>query len=68
MSSIMQKKERRDIIKTLEPIPHEKLAAEMEDLMTYYGANSSQANLEKTRKILNRIDISKELSEMRDEK
>lgn len=66
MESLLQKKDKENI--KLDFVSHEQLVSEMDELLKHYGANKSQANLERTRKILSRfIPISDEVSTMREE-
>lgn len=65
MESLLQKKDKEH---KLDFVSHEQLVSEMDELLKYYGADKSQANLERTRKILSRfIPISDEVSAMREE-
>jgi hypothetical protein len=49
-------------------VSQEQLDADMRELLQHYGANESQANLDKTRKILKRFGtVNEELVAMRDE-
>lgn len=49
-------------------ISREQIDAEMDALLKHYGAKRSQANLDKTRKILKRFgSVNDELAAMRDE-
>jgi hypothetical protein len=66
MKSLLQKKDKEKI--KLDFVSHEQLVSEMAELLKHYGADKSQANLERTRKILSRfVPISDEVSAMREE-
>lgn len=64
---MLLRKEEKNKIK-LGFIEREQINAEMDDLLKHYGANKSQANLDKTRTILKRFgSINDELAAMRDD-
>lgn len=64
---VLLRKEEKNKIK-LGFIEREQINAEMDDLLKHYGANKSQANLDKTRTILKRFgSINDELAAMRDD-
>ncbi len=66
MPSLLRKDEKSKV--KLSFVSREQVDAEMDELLRHYGANKSQANLDKTRKILKRFgNVTDELVAMRDE-
>lgn len=60
------KKERTGL--ELEFVSHDELSSQLDKLLKEFGADISQADLEKTKKILSKVSsLSEELTTMRDE-
>ncbi len=66
--SLLRKEDKINVKADLSFVSQEQLDADMKELLQHYGANKSQANLDKTRKILKRFGtVNEELVAMRDE-
>jgi hypothetical protein len=65
---LLRKEDKFNMKGNLNFVSQEQLDADMRELLQHYGANESQANLDKTRKILKRFGtVNEELVAMRDE-
>ncbi len=67
-SPMLKRKDKENIGKPQEFIKPEQIAKEMDELAKYYGTTLSNADLDKTRKILSKVSpLNIELVNMRDE-
>ncbi len=62
---VLLKKEKEGV--KLDFVPPKQIDADMDQLLTYYGAKETHADKNKARQILSRFDINKELTELREE-
>lgn len=65
--SLLQKKD-KEKIKVSDYLTQEQIDKEMDDLLKHYGANRSQADIDKTKKILGKYkSVNDELAALREE-
>lgn len=68
MTLLLRKEEKTKVKMELGFLSQQQIKTEMDALLKHYGAKSSQANLDKTRKILKRFgNVTDEVAAMRDE-
>jgi hypothetical protein len=64
---LLQKKDKENI-KVSDYLPQEEIDREMDELLKHYGADRSQANIDKTKKILGKFkSVNDELVGLREE-